>query len=341
MGEWRPAPFGCSADVARICWRRSIEAFRRTQFSPSTVSATPTCVRGLTRGSPLQASWQTRQPQFHCGTPPPAPAPRTSALSRALVGDIVEARRDMGRAARGRGKPASLHQGTRGRVEIAIARGTGDRKRAYRAGRADRERDAHDSLRAAGASRGRIEEAATNGGTHLPYIGGHRGSARRRARGRARRGSAARRLGRSRPRLRLSRSGRRLGRRFRLGFRRLDAGRRRFWRELRPALEGAAEAAQARLEPEAAEASPAEAAGAVPRWAEEQAAARRRLRRGGGSGVGSGAAPRAAGAARQRPEAEAFRAGAAEVARPGGGCSATGGTIGARGGGAGGAGAAS
>ena len=68
----------------------------------------------------------TRQPQFHCGTPPPAPEPRTSALSRALVGDIVEARRDMGRAARRRGKPSPLHQGTRRRVEIAVARGTGD-----------------------------------------------------------------------------------------------------------------------------------------------------------------------------------------------------------------------
>ena len=32
--------------------------------------------------SPLQASRQTRQPQFHCGTPPPAPEPSTSALSR-------------------------------------------------------------------------------------------------------------------------------------------------------------------------------------------------------------------------------------------------------------------
>ena len=134
----------------------------------------------------------------------------------------------MGRAARGRGKPTSLHQGARRRVEVVVARGTGDRERGHRAGRADGERHADDSLRAPGARGFRIEEAATNGGAHLPNIGRKRGSARRCARGCACRGSAAGSLGGSGPRLRLSRSGRsRLRLRSRLGSRRFDTRRRR------------------------------------------------------------------------------------------------------------------
>ena len=65
-------------------------------------------------------------------------------------------------------------------------------------------------------------------GAHLPNIGRKRGSARRCARRRARRGSAARRSSGSRPRLRLGLSSlTRLRRRSRLGSRRFDAWRRR------------------------------------------------------------------------------------------------------------------
>src|SRR5579872_1008605 len=179
IGEPRPSPFGCSAGVARICWRRSIEALSRTQFAPSMVIARPAWVRGLTRLSPLQARRQTRQPQFHCGTPPPAPEPSATALNRWLVGLIVEARRDMNGAAGGRREPGPLHQRTRRGVEIAVAGGAGDRKRGHRAGRADREGDADLAPCAARARALRIEEAAADDAAHLPAIGGTRGGARR------------------------------------------------------------------------------------------------------------------------------------------------------------------
>ena len=134
----------------------------------------------------------------------------------------------MGRAARGRGKPTSLHQGARRRVEVVVARRTGDREGAHRAGWADREGDADNPPRAPRARSVWIEETATDGGAHLPNIGRKRGSARRCARGCACRGSAAGSLSRSGPRLRLSRPGRsRLGLRSRLGSRRFDTRRRR------------------------------------------------------------------------------------------------------------------
>jgi hypothetical protein len=146
-----------------------------------------------------------------------------------LAGDIVEACRDMGGAARGRGKPTSLHQGARRRVEVVVARGTGDRKRAHRAGWPDGETHNHYSRRAASARCGGIEEATADGGAHFPNIGRKRGSARRRARGCACRGTSAGSLSGSRPRLRLSRSSRGLlPLRSRLGSRRFDTRRRRW-----------------------------------------------------------------------------------------------------------------
>ena len=137
----------------------------------------------------------------------------------------------MCRAARGRGKPTSLHQGARRRVEVVVARRTGDREGAHRAGWADREGDADNPPRAPRARGVRIEETATDGGAHLPYIGRKRGSARRCARGCACRGSAAGSLSGRRPRLRFSRPGRSrlwLWLRSRLGSRRFDT-RRRSW----------------------------------------------------------------------------------------------------------------
>ena len=168
-------------------------------------------MRGFTRRSPLQASAQTRQPQFHCGTPPPAAEPSTNALNRGadpLAGDIVEARRNVGRAAGRRWEVSRLHQRARRRVEIGVARGSGDRKRSDRPRGADGEGDADDALRAPGAGGGRVEHAAADGGAHLADIGRKRRGARRRTRWRACRRSAARCLGERWTRLSLSRSGR-------------------------------------------------------------------------------------------------------------------------------------
>ena len=85
-----------------------------------------------------------------------------------------------------------LHQRARRRVEIGVAGGSGDRKRSDRPRGADGEGDADDALRAPGAGGGRVEHAAADGGAHLADIGRKRRGARRRARWRARRRSAAR-----------------------------------------------------------------------------------------------------------------------------------------------------
>src|SRR6185437_13792141 len=109
-------------------------------------------------------------------TPPPAPEPSTSALKARLPGLIVEARRDMGGAAGGRREPDGADQFARGRVEVAVARGTGNRERGYGAGRADGEGDPDHPPRAAGARRGRIEEAAADRPADLRGVGGLRGA---------------------------------------------------------------------------------------------------------------------------------------------------------------------
>ena len=168
-----PRPFGCSAGVARICWRTSIEALSKSQFAPSTLTARLDWVRGLTRLSPLQARRHTRQPQFHCGTPPPAPEPSTSALSRgagALSGDIVEARRDMDRTAGGGGKWADWTS-----VRAAASRSPSPEEWVIandvrRPRRADRERNPDDAFRSAGAGGLRIEEPAANRRANLRNV---------------------------------------------------------------------------------------------------------------------------------------------------------------------------
>jgi hypothetical protein len=48
------------------------------------VTAMLAWVRGLTRGSPAQASRQTRHAQFHCGKPPPAAEPSTITERRPM-----------------------------------------------------------------------------------------------------------------------------------------------------------------------------------------------------------------------------------------------------------------
>jgi len=71
---------GCSCGLSVICCRKSGEALIRNQFSPSALTATDACVARIS-GWSLRAAAQLAQPQFHCGTPPPAAAPNTTILS--------------------------------------------------------------------------------------------------------------------------------------------------------------------------------------------------------------------------------------------------------------------
>src|SRR6201996_2008520 len=71
---------GWSARVAAIWARRSGDALMSTHCSPFADTAMLAWLRGLTRGSPAQAKLQTGQRQFHCGNPPPAAEPRTTAI---------------------------------------------------------------------------------------------------------------------------------------------------------------------------------------------------------------------------------------------------------------------
>src|SRR6202030_1931317 len=77
IGEFLFAPRGCRHGEEMICWRRSGDAFKSSHRSPSALMARLDWLRGLTRLSPLQASRQTGQRQFHCGKPPPAAEPKT------------------------------------------------------------------------------------------------------------------------------------------------------------------------------------------------------------------------------------------------------------------------
>ena len=53
-----------------------------SQCSLSKLTANDDCVRDLTRKSPLQASLQVGQRQFHWGKPPPAAEPKTRIFIR-------------------------------------------------------------------------------------------------------------------------------------------------------------------------------------------------------------------------------------------------------------------
>jgi hypothetical protein len=96
MGDWRPSPRGCSRGEAMICWRKSGDALRSSQDSPSAPTATLDWVRAATRGSPAQASRHTGHRQFHCGNPPPAAEPRTRAR-RPCSASLFAAISDFGR----------------------------------------------------------------------------------------------------------------------------------------------------------------------------------------------------------------------------------------------------
>src|SRR4051812_47334905 len=57
---------------------------------PLPLAAMLAWVAGRTRGSPRRARWHSWQPQFHCGNPPPAAAPRTSVVKTASSGSGME-----------------------------------------------------------------------------------------------------------------------------------------------------------------------------------------------------------------------------------------------------------
>src|SRR2546422_6995123 len=64
---------GHSTRCAASCVRRSGDALRRIQRSPSALTTADDCVRPWPS---VRAAAQFGQPQFHCGTPPPAAEPR-------------------------------------------------------------------------------------------------------------------------------------------------------------------------------------------------------------------------------------------------------------------------
>src|SRR5690606_23564903 len=93
-GVPRGAPAGgCSAGTALICVRTFGAALINAQPLPSAETAIEDWVRWRTRGSPAQASEQTRQRQFHCGTPPPAADPRTR-MRRRVIAHLTRLRQD-------------------------------------------------------------------------------------------------------------------------------------------------------------------------------------------------------------------------------------------------------
>ena len=75
-GERRPPARGHSSGVRSSCARTSGDAPSSSQRSPSADTASDACVRGGRR-APLRTPSHWRQPQFHCGKPPPAAEPST------------------------------------------------------------------------------------------------------------------------------------------------------------------------------------------------------------------------------------------------------------------------
>jgi len=74
MGEWRGA-LGWSSSNASIWRRTSGEQLQSTHPLP-VLTAIESWVRASIPGRPLRTARQFSQPQFHWGTPPPAPEPK-------------------------------------------------------------------------------------------------------------------------------------------------------------------------------------------------------------------------------------------------------------------------
>src|SRR5688572_4753193 len=79
IGLWR-ALRGCSGGKLSICALTSGDALSRNQLLPSALTATDSCVRAVAASVPARSPLQLKQPQFHCGNPPPAAEPNTRTL---------------------------------------------------------------------------------------------------------------------------------------------------------------------------------------------------------------------------------------------------------------------
>src|SRR6266403_2228647 len=79
IGDERNSLRGCKDAVASICGRRSGDAFRMNQSFWFADTASDACERTLAAASPARARRQAAAFEFHCGNPPPAAEPRTTA----------------------------------------------------------------------------------------------------------------------------------------------------------------------------------------------------------------------------------------------------------------------
>src|SRR5215472_15332031 len=117
-GRSRVPGRGWSPGKRANCCRTSGLAFTRDQRCPSAETASEGWLRGGTDSSPARARVQFEHPQFHCGSPPPAPDPRT----RALIPPICHRWR---RPAEPRGPPDAAGPGRKSEVtppsEAALA----------------------------------------------------------------------------------------------------------------------------------------------------------------------------------------------------------------------------
>src|SRR5690348_10712415 len=86
IGDDRRPLLGWRIAWAWICSRKSGEALIRNQRSPSPLTARDAWVRRFAPGSPERARRQPSAFEFHCGKPPPAAAPNTTALTAASYG---------------------------------------------------------------------------------------------------------------------------------------------------------------------------------------------------------------------------------------------------------------
>src|SRR5271166_483488 len=93
IGDDRNPSRGCNLKVASICKRRSGEAFKTNQSSLFADTASDACDRARAAESPDRARRQAGALEFHCGKPPPAADPRTTARTIGLPRRISRRRR--------------------------------------------------------------------------------------------------------------------------------------------------------------------------------------------------------------------------------------------------------
>src|SRR6266851_4795855 len=93
IGDERNPSRGCRCGAASICNRRSGAAFRTNQSLLLADTASEACVRACAALSPCRARLQPGAFEFHCGKPPPAAEPRTTARTIGLPRRIRRRRR--------------------------------------------------------------------------------------------------------------------------------------------------------------------------------------------------------------------------------------------------------